>query len=596
MDRTHPPQRKACDLCYRRKIKCDGQKPRCTTCVIHKSDCTYNAASRKTPSRKQAAIQRQRRESDLQSRVETLEYQLGAVLEKVEKLEGKQDASSSTTPDRSDYAPGMADQAVGLPGLPSLQEVLPVVERYLATFNSVFPLFHPATLLQTVKSWYQNPRSRDPVAWAVINVVLAVVHHTNSPGDWPPIGNTAAYLNNVQSVLTEIIMRETDLVNVQVLLGLAILFWSAEDSGPALILIGTALRLAHSLGLHTKKSCKHYSPTLALQRNRVFWMAYILDRDISLQSKLAPVQLDSDIDLDLPPTEAEDDLAGFVFAADGHTKVNYFRARVELARIQGNVYDCVYSVSAQNLSSEDKAQNAARILRSLDDWSSRIPAGFHAATVSQAYYPELSRYFCILYSTRLSCRALLSFGSASDSFHYSEWMQRLEEYGGEVATGQDISHAPVPQEWQTLAEASREYIKLFETVISTDTFFMRLTFCAYTSSLISLIANNIFDAHHNAIEHDREIARKAMKNLGDMAKRSGSKVRDALKRLWSCADLISCQNTSPIPMSPRVSFLGRELQAGFVEPPEYQHLEDDVLMPYIDLSWAPLSDGFRVEE
>ncbi|XXG94704.1 DNA-directed RNA polymerase I subunit RPA2 [Hypoxylon texense] len=472
MEGAHPPQRK---VIYhpRRKIKCDGQKPRCTTCVVHESDCTYSAASRKTPSRKQVAIQRQRRECDLQSRVETLEHQLGAVLEKVEKLERREDVSSPPTQAHSEGASRMTNQASGLPDLPSFQEVLPVVERYLATFNSIFPLFHPATLLQTVKSWYQNPHSRDPITWAVINVVLAVAHHTSSPGDWPPIGNTATYLNNVQSVLTEVIMRQTDLANVQVLLGLSVLFWSAEDSGPALILIGTALRLAHSLGLHTRKSSKHYSHTMAMQRNRVFWMAYILDRDISLQTKLAPVQLDSDIDLDLPPSEADDDLAGFIFAADGHTKVNYFRARIELARIQGMVYDCVYSVSAQNLSSEERAQNATRILRSLDEWSSQIPPGFHAATLSQSSYPELSRYFCILYSTRLSCRALLSFGSASDSFHYSDWMQRLQEYGGEVATGQVVSHAPVPQGWQTLAEASREYIKLFETVTCMDTFFMR---------------------------------------------------------------------------------------------------------------------------
>lgn len=441
--------------------------------MVHKSDCTYNAASRKAPSRKQAAIQRQRREYDLQSRVETLEQQLSTVLKKVDKLERKQDTPSSATPAYSEDAARVANQSLGLPDLPSLQEVLPVVERYLATFNSILPLFHPATLLQTVKNWYQNPHSRDPVTWAIINVVLAVIHHTSGPNDWLPIGNTATYLNNIKSVLTEIIMRDTGLANVQIVLGLAILFWSAEDSGPALILIGTALRLAHSLGLHTRKSSRHYSSTLALQRTRVFWIAYILDRDISLQSKLAPVQLDSDIDLDLPPSEAEDDLAGFVFAADGQTKINYFRARVELARIQGYVYDSIYSVSAQNQSSEERAQSTARIIRLLDDWSSRIPLGFHSETLSQSNYPELSRYFCILYSTRLSCRALLSYGSASDSYHYSEWMQRLQDYGGEVATGRVISRAPVPHGWQTLADASREYIRLFRTLTSMDTFFMR---------------------------------------------------------------------------------------------------------------------------
>ncbi|KAI8630759.1 fungal-specific transcription factor domain-containing protein [Xylariaceae sp. FL1651] len=594
MEDHHPPQRKACDLCYRRKIKCDGQQPRCSNCVVYKSDCTNKAASRKAPLRKQAALQRQRRETDLQSRVESLEIQLSTVLEKVKRLESNHFTPSSTASACSDDTAGVAKPASRLPDLPPLQEALPAVERYLANFNSVLPLFHPATLLQTVKSWYENPHSRNPVTWAIINVVLALAHHTSSMGDRTLIGNTATYLNNAQSVLTEIIMRETDLVNVQVLLGLVMLFWTAENLEPALILIASALRLAHRLGLHTRQSSKHLSPTLALQRSRVFWMAYILDRDISLQSRLAPIQLDSDIDLDMPPDEAEEDLAGFVFAADGHTKMNYFRARVELARIQGKVYDCVYSASTQNLSPEKRAQNATRITHMLDDWSSRIPPDFQPAALSRSRFSGLSKYFCILYSTRLSCRALISFASASDSFHYSEWMERLQDFGGKVAAGQIVPHAPVPQGWQELADASREYLMLFESVARTDAFFTRMTLCAYNSSLISLIANRLFDAHQNAIESDKEITKTAMGNLEDMAKETGSeylqKLRDALQRLSSYADSISSQNITLEQISPTLNFWSGEPQDCCVDPLEYQYCEHDLLTQGFDLCWDPLSN------
>ncbi|KAI0176331.1 fungal-specific transcription factor domain-containing protein [Hypoxylon sp. FL1284] len=585
---TRPPHRKACDLCYRRKIKCDGEKPRCSSCVVHKSDCTFNAASRKTPSRKQAAIQRQRQGSDLQSRVESLELQLSAVLSKLERLEGGQETSSSITPAYRQDAAALPSQTPGLSDLPPFQEVLLIVERYLASFNAVLPLFHPATLLHTVKDWYQNPRSRDPVTWAVINVVLALGHHTSSPGEWPPKGKRAVYLNNTLSVLSDIIMRETELVHVQIVLGLAVILWSAVESGPALILIGTALRLAHSLGLHTRKSSEHCSPTLALQRRQVFWMAYILDRDISLQAKLAPVQLDNDIDLDLPPSEAEDNLAGFIFAADGHTKINYFRTRIELARIQGEAYDCVYSVSAQNRNSRERAESVARVLGSLNDWGSRIPPGFHAVTLTQSCYPDLSRYFCILYSARLSCLALLSFGSPSDSFHYSEWMQRLQEYGGKVATGQVIARAPVPHGWPAFLAAAREYILLYETVTPKDTFCMRITFCAYISSLISLTANRIFNRDHNTIDSDREVTMNAIKNLGDRPKRSCPSIWEALKRLSSCADLLSCQHTAPNSISPRLSFLDGESHPGFIGASGYDFLENDDEIPAFDLSWMTL--------
>jgi len=436
------------------------------------------------PSRKQAALQRQHRECDLQSRVKTLENQLSTVLEKlerIEKVQGVSVSSSSSLPTPAHTADiGVAATAAGSPegssglfDMPPYHHVLPVVERYLVTFNSVLPLFHPPSILQIVKNWYQNPHSRDPVTGAIINVVLALAHHTSSLGEKSPIGDTATFLHNAQSVLTDITMRETHLVNIQVLLGLVMLFWTADDLSPALILIGTALRLAHKIGLHVRKGSQHCSPAVALQRNRVFWIAYILDRDISLQSGLAPVQLDSDIDLDLPPLETEDDLTGFVFAPDGYTKMNYFRARVELARIQGKVYDSVYSASAQNLDFEERRRRNSEIFHMLDDWSSRIPPEFHALTLSQSGPSSLSKFFCILYSTRLSCRALASFASPFDSFHYSEWMRRLQEYGGKVAAGHVGSHAPVPHGWPALADASREFMRLFQTVDMMDTFFTR---------------------------------------------------------------------------------------------------------------------------
>ncbi|KAI1161232.1 fungal-specific transcription factor domain-containing protein [Nemania serpens] len=591
----HQLIRKACDLCYRRKIKCDGQRPRCSNCVSYSSECTYKAASRKVPSRKQAALQRQRQELDLQSRVQSLESQLGSVLDKLDRLEKRHDFSSHTTSASSEnvIVPVAAVLPTpALPDFPPLHEALPVIERYLATFNSLLPLFHPATVLQKVRAWYQDPKSKDPVTWALVNVVLALAHHTSSLGDSNPVGDPTTYLNNAQSVLTEIIMRDTDLTSVQVLLGIVVLFWTAENLGPALVFIGTALRLAHKLGLHMKKSSEHCTVTERVQRDRVFWVAYILDRDISLQSKLAPLQLDSDIDLDLPPFHAKDDLTGFIFAADGHTKMNFFRARIELANIQGRVYDCVYSTAAQSSGAEETSRKAACILQMLDKWGSRIPFEFQAATLSQSCVSTLSRYFCILYATRLSCRALLSFGSASDSYHYSEWMKRLQEYGSKIAAGQVVQHAPIPRGWQELADASREYMRLYETVTLIDTFFTRMTMCAHNSSLISLIVNRLFQAQYHTVDTDTQITKFAMQNLEEIAMKTESNdvrsIRDVVERLCLYADLISIPDVSPedrlLESSPKI---GEKTEQLLGNPFDFQDLDGDHPIPAMNFFWAP---------
>jgi len=77
---------KACDLCYTRKIKCDGQKPRCSNCINYATDCTHTALSRKSKPRAQRRSQRisETKETNevqsLQAEVQRLETQLVRIL------------------------------------------------------------------------------------------------------------------------------------------------------------------------------------------------------------------------------------------------------------------------------------------------------------------------------------------------------------------------------------------------------------------------------------------------------------------------------------------------------------------------------------
>ncbi|KAJ1671420.1 hypothetical protein EV182_007639, partial [Spiromyces aspiralis] len=41
-----------CELCRRRKVKCDGRRPKCANCVRHDSDCIYRESYRHGPRRK----------------------------------------------------------------------------------------------------------------------------------------------------------------------------------------------------------------------------------------------------------------------------------------------------------------------------------------------------------------------------------------------------------------------------------------------------------------------------------------------------------------------------------------------------------------
>ena len=108
--------------------------------------------------------------------------------------------------------------------LPPRHEALSLLKDYFENFNCMFPLFHEPTFMHLVDKHY----SRDPYEgsgwWASLNVALAIAHRLRV------MSNLVAqeedqkawgYLKNALAVQTELTIRNTDLLSVQALLGMA---------------------------------------------------------------------------------------------------------------------------------------------------------------------------------------------------------------------------------------------------------------------------------------------------------------------------------------------------------------------------------------
>ena len=107
--------------------------------------------------------------------------------------------------------------------LPPKEEALSLFKDFFDNFNCIFPLFHEATFMHLVERQY----SRDPYEgsgwWASINVVLAISHRLRVMSNLVPHEEDKKawlYLKNAMGVLTELTMRNTDLLSVQALLGM----------------------------------------------------------------------------------------------------------------------------------------------------------------------------------------------------------------------------------------------------------------------------------------------------------------------------------------------------------------------------------------
>ncbi|KAI7758973.1 hypothetical protein LZL87_009968 [Fusarium oxysporum] len=504
--------RKACDVCYRKRIRCDGQKPRCSHCVLYKSDCTFKATSRKAAIRKQPNSTA----AALQSQVQSLETSLDEAQQRIKELEGRLSQKSNRQSDQvqaNGYDVSYSGEVSHESSLelPPQHEVLSGVNKFLTTFNTILPLFHPRRLLSRVNTWYEQPHQRDASSWAAINVVLALAYRHIPDEEKPRNYSTLDFMSKAQSVLNDIMLGESNLLDVQTIVGMVVLLQATSDLKPASALVPIALRLAHGLGLHTRSGSEHLSPSESLEQDRVFWIAYILDRDIAMRTKLPPIQSQNDISIGWPSATPTDG-AGMLYTADSSSSFNFFLSRVQLAHIQGEVYEAMLSKSPIAADVYVRLENVARIHHMLDEWLACIPFEFSPSAITQSGNANLQRAFGVLYSSHLTCRSVVCKAHAMEA----QWIPSLQDFGRK-AVEQGVVTAPrLPVGWNKLVHESRQYISLFMAIDQKDPAFIWMTACTYISAAVCLTANSLFNPWHTTIETDDQLIAQAFTFLEDI--------------------------------------------------------------------------------
>ncbi|KAK5097404.1 hypothetical protein LTR70_007605 [Exophiala xenobiotica] len=127
------------------------------------------------------------------------------------------------------------------------------------------------------------------------------------------------------------------------------------------------------------------------------------------------IQRDDDIDHILPLAEVDSFQSGSTgihsgqsTTADGAVTMNYFLARIQLAVIEGGVYDYLYSTRSQKRTPDDRAKALDSVACALEQWKASVPPEFSAATASQTVPLHLLPFISFLHSTSFMCAALIN--------------------------------------------------------------------------------------------------------------------------------------------------------------------------------------------
>ncbi|KFX86069.1 hypothetical protein V490_09245 [Pseudogymnoascus sp. VKM F-3557] len=141
-------------------------------------DCTHMALSRASrPRAQRSSGSKETNEVHcLQAEVQRLETELAQNRDQGQAQNPAQGLRETTILAHiEDQHPEDDDHIISSMKLPPLGQAMAMIGIFLNTSNLVLPLFHADTLLRLVGECYAHqPRRRDPVVWAAINVVFAL--------------------------------------------------------------------------------------------------------------------------------------------------------------------------------------------------------------------------------------------------------------------------------------------------------------------------------------------------------------------------------------------------------------------------------------
>jgi hypothetical protein len=410
--------------------------------------------------------------------------------------------------------------------LPPKDEALSLFKDFFENFNCMFPLYHEPTFMHLVDKQY----SRDPYEgsgwWASINVVLALAYRIRVMSNVVPQEDDQKawlYLKNAMGVLTELTLRNTDLLSVQALLGMAMFLCGTPNPQPSFFLISAAIRQSHSIGLHKRGSAFNLNPVEAEQRKRVFWIAYMLDKDTCLRSGRPPAQDDDDMNVDLPSIDPPDNIGNIPLENGG--KVNLFRLMCEFALISSKVYRRLYSVQASRQTDGELLNTIGELDKELEVWKDSIPMDFRPEHEIKTSHAPLILHIVVLHFSYYNCLTTIH----RMSVHHGYWTSRLSDYAIQGLNARPLN----PRVFSSAAlcvAAARASIHLIKYIPQGDFACVWLIIYFPVSALVTVFANILQNPQDARARADIKLMDLVVNFLSNVVADEGS---GSLKRMLS---------------------------------------------------------------
>ncbi|KAF5618608.1 Alkylated DNA repair alkB like 8 [Fusarium sp. NRRL 52700] len=360
-----------------------------------------------------------------------------------------------------------------------------IINVYFDAFNQATPLFSE----YDYEIYQQDCRQHGNTGneWCAIYVMLALALRNNPKGHYQE--DEAEFVRTACTYVDKNLYVLSNEAGLQVVLGIALYFMTTSDLARAGLMHAIAVKLIYRLGFH-----KMFGESV-----KPVWIAYIIDRDLSLITGEPYLMQEHDIDPSATDLSEED--GGILFNKDTSLRFEIFKFRARLATIQGKIFDLVYSVRAEKLSFDQRETVADRLEDMLEKWVDSIPEPFRGDSIPGFDHFQL-RLVKQLHVTYYHC----IFSIRQANLRNLEWVERLLDFR-EARDPAAWDTPLLPSNWPTLVTAARRCLDTVAKVDSRDMAFRWGCTHATQAAMTILAANNITLSEHNlhdSIDQDQQ--------------------------------------------------------------------------------------------
>ncbi|KAH6703133.1 fungal-specific transcription factor [Leptodontidium sp. MPI-SDFR-AT-0119] len=267
----------------------------------------------------------------------------------------------------------------------------------LANINRGYYVVLPKPTMAKLEEMYQDPNLRDPLVTCKFFALFALGEVYSSRVKAPSGGNFPGLSYFIRACsLIPMLPERTNLEHIEILILLSFFSHNLNRRNSAYLWIGSALRLALTIGLHHNlPGSIALDPVAREHRVRIWWTIYICDR--MWGSKLGhPLMIpDTNITVDLPSNSMLTEEAKAEFSDPA-----YIIASIKLARIAGEIVTSIYCRGHP----PPFIQSVQRILRSLNAWMAALPESVRLSKSGSSARHVVSLHLsfnqCVILATR----------------------------------------------------------------------------------------------------------------------------------------------------------------------------------------------------